>query len=151
MTALIPLPYRILAVLLLIAACIGFGWVKGCEHTNQAWELKQARAEQAAELDAQRKTAAFNAADIAHTKALQEKQDEIDRLSAAVADGTVRLRIAAHCPVQAAATGAGMDPGSGPELDASARPAYFALRSGLARQAEQLKGCQDLLQLERAP
>ncbi len=36
MTA-IPLPYRLLAIAALIAACIGFGWVNGADHVQDKW------------------------------------------------------------------------------------------------------------------
>ncbi|MDI1301943.1 MAG: lysis system i-spanin subunit Rz [bacterium] len=143
--SIIPLPYRVLAILLLIAACIGFGWVKGGEHANLAWELRQAKAEQAADIQHQARIVADAAIDAAKTKELQEKQDENDRLDAAVATGNVRLRLAGHCPVPANASGGSVDIGAEPELDAAARPTYRALRGGITRQEVKLSACQAIL------
>ena len=35
---LIPWPYRLLALVLLAAALIGFGWIKGAEHVQARWD-----------------------------------------------------------------------------------------------------------------
>lgn len=42
MTA-IPLPYRLLAIATLIASCVGFGWVKGADHVQDAWDAATVR------------------------------------------------------------------------------------------------------------
>lgn len=79
-----------------------------------------------------------------HTAALEAARNENIALAAAVAAGTKRLRVAASCPVPTSeATGMGDE--AGPELNAAARPTYYALRDGLARQAEQLAACQSIL------
>ncbi|WP_073105017.1 lysis system i-spanin subunit Rz [Pollutimonas bauzanensis] len=57
---------------------------------------------------------------------LKEKQDENEKLNAAVAAGTVRLRLAATCTT-------GVDDGGTAELNATARPTYNALRAGIAK------------------
>ena len=36
--SLIPWPYRLLALVLLAVALIGFGWVKGAEHVQAKWD-----------------------------------------------------------------------------------------------------------------
>ena len=36
--SLIPLPYRLLAIAALVAACIGFGWTKGADHVQDKWD-----------------------------------------------------------------------------------------------------------------
>jgi len=41
MTA-IPLPYRLLAIAALTAACIGFGWVNGADHVQDKWDAATA-------------------------------------------------------------------------------------------------------------
>jgi hypothetical protein len=51
LTGLIPAPYRILAIVLLIGACIGFGFVKGISREsdrNDAQQLKQKQADEQA-------------------------------------------------------------------------------------------------------
>jgi hypothetical protein len=40
---LIPLPYRLLAIATLIASCVGFGWVKGAGHVQDAWDAATVR------------------------------------------------------------------------------------------------------------
>lgn len=81
-------------------------------------------------------------------KALQEKERENARLRDAVESGRQRLRVAAKCPsVPQSPDSAGVDNGGAAELDASARPAYYALRAGIAKQHEQLKACQGIVRL----
>ena len=43
LTALIPWPYRLLAVALLAVALMGFGWVKGAGHVQAQWDAAEAR------------------------------------------------------------------------------------------------------------
>ena len=38
----IPLPYRLLAIAALVAACIGFGWTKGAGHVQDKWDAATA-------------------------------------------------------------------------------------------------------------
>ncbi len=40
---LIPLPYRLLAIATLIASCVGYGWVKGADHVQDAWDAATVR------------------------------------------------------------------------------------------------------------
>lgn len=35
---MIPWPYRLLALVLLVAALLGFGWIKGAEHVQAQWD-----------------------------------------------------------------------------------------------------------------
>lgn len=44
LTTLIPLPYRILAIALLGAALVGFGWLKGAQHGEAKLEREHAAA-----------------------------------------------------------------------------------------------------------
>lgn len=77
------------------------------------------------------------------TKKLQEKEHENQMLADAVASGTKRLSVRARCPrMSAPETNAGRVEAATTELDASARPAYFALRSGIERTESLLKFCQ---------
>lgn len=44
LTALVPWPYRVLALILLAVALVGFGWVKGADQVHAEWDaavLKQ--------------------------------------------------------------------------------------------------------------
>lgn len=91
----------------------------------------------------------INANDRAAIVRLREAKDANDRLSAAVAAGERRLRVAAKCPGATSAAGAGVDHAGTAELDPAARPAYFALRDGIDQQRQQLMACQGVLLSER--
>lgn len=70
---------------------------------------------------------------------------ELKTMESAVASGIVRLRLAATCTtadVRAAGTDARGTASASPELDAAARPTYFALRDGLNEQRGLLTFCQ---------
>lgn len=43
LTNLVPLPYRVLALILLAVALVGFGWVKGATHVQSEWDLANSR------------------------------------------------------------------------------------------------------------
>jgi len=74
---------------------------------------------------------------------LEEKANENQILSNAVASGVKRLSVRARCPrVPANETDAGGVETTSAELDAAARPAYFALRSGIERTEALLRFCQ---------
>lgn len=164
LTGLIPAPYRWLAMLLLAAACVGFGYVQGCRHTAAVRDLREATADAAhareiARLEARNRdteqgwAAAASLLEQNGYADLQEKQHEIDRLRAAADSGAVRLRVAATCrgDMPSAAASAGVGDAAGPELDAAARPAYFALRGGIDTVTQQLTTCQALLRNDRSP
>lgn len=38
LTVLVPWPYRVLALILLAVALVGFGWVKGADHVQAVWD-----------------------------------------------------------------------------------------------------------------
>lgn len=152
---LIPLPYRLLAIVLLAIACLGAGFVFGCHITSTADELKASNLEDAREqaliashVHAQQQEQAWatTASLIEDTgyQSLQEKTRENDHLRDAVESQRVQLRLAAHCPADlpAPASGGGVDHGAGPVLDAGARPHYFALRRGIVTVEQQLSACQ---------
>lgn len=132
--------WRLVLVSLLLAAAYATGWL----HNDRSWTL-QVQADQLAQSTA---TAAAMVTQRQQTEAiradyLRSKADadaKIAELESRVAAGTGRLRVAARC-VPATGAGAGRaDPGA-PELDAAARPAYFALRRGLADQYALLQLC----------
>lgn len=90
--------------------------------------------------------------DAARTKERTQADEETARLRADVDAGRQRLLVAARCPAAGlpqAAAGPGLDRGTGTELDAAARPDYFALRAGLTRQETKLAACQSILAAER--
>lgn len=85
--------------------------------------------------------------DEAGNRRIGELKNENESLRAAVDSNRVRLRVAAKCPGVTASSS--VDNGEAPELNASARSAYFSLREGLGRQFEQLTACQAILSEER--
>lgn len=104
MIALIPWPYRLLALCALIAACMAFGWVKGASNADARREMADSQRQQresAAQLSAVQRVRSIerNAAASLHTTAttLQEKtrEDLTDRsrLAGALRLGTARLSI----------------------------------------------------------
>ncbi len=165
LTSLIPAPYRLLALALLVVACMGFGFIKGemsgSGRVQARWDAASAQrdkltgeaiARQRAKILAN--DAALQAAADQHLKELQHAQRETNQLRDCVRDGTCGLRINAVCP---AATGrleepsaAGLDPGTGARLAPSAERAYFALRDGIDSAQSKLSACQDELKIRTA-
>ena len=43
MLSLVPFPYRILAILALVAAVFGYGWVRGADHIQARWDAQVAK------------------------------------------------------------------------------------------------------------
>lgn len=97
------------------------------------------RAKDAAAFEAQQREAEY-------LKRLKEADDETKTLADDVADARRRLRVAASC--MRASSGTGAVPGTastdagGAELDSAARPAYYALRSGILKAQAQIAGLQ---------
>lgn len=153
--------YRALALLLVVAALFASGWWSGSSHTERKWQARIDAQERAALELAQRQARRIAEIDTGGMAKLTEARHEIDRMRADVAAGAARLRVAARCPVRPA-IGAGVGDGAprgsagaagstgDAHLDATAEPAYFALRNGIARQHEQLAACQSILTAERA-
>lgn len=133
---------------------IGVGW------RVENWHLS---AEKIAQLEANQKAfaAAFadrdaiaaklSAADDKHSDELRKAQNETNRLRDHLANTSGGLRINALCPpaspITPATGGARVDIGTGAELAATARQAYFALRDGIDRASAQLAACQDELRI----
>lgn len=157
--------YVIWVAVLLITALAWF-----VEH--QAGQLQGVRSELKEALvtvDDERKRAdayllAMRAKDAAAFEAQQRESEYLQRLKEAdyetktladdVADARRRLRVAANC--LRASSGAGSTPGAasadagGAELDAAARPAYYALRTGILKSQAQIEGLQQrVLDLHR--
>ena len=79
------------------------------------------------------------------------KENETSALERAVADGTKRLRVKASCPaVRTEGTISSGTGGGQPELDASARFDYYALRRGIDRQYGLLELCRSELRKRSA-
>lgn len=156
-----------IAVFILFLAWSAFMHNTGYERADQRAQYREALAAKAAQeqllelanahLEEEERLEALIAVMEANAyAALQEKNREIEKLRADVDAGAVRLRVKARCPASLPAAsepapGAGVDTGGTAELDPSARPAYFALRSGIAKQETQLKACQGVLRVIVAP
>lgn len=144
---MIALPWGLIARAVAAAVVLSGMWMSGYYAADRAHLAKQA--------EALRESIALrdkHASEVAHidrtyTAALEAARNENQALAAAVAAGTKRLRVAASCPVSAGQS-AGVGDAAGPELNAAARPTYYALRDGLARQAEQLAACQSILAIQ---
>lgn len=95
LTALVPLPYRILAIVLLIGACIGFGYVKGVSREADRRDALDARAQQAAQLAANNESA--RRAEIgAQREVTREKIRVVYRTIKEKADETVKNNSGAY-------------------------------------------------------
>jgi prophage endopeptidase len=165
MTALLIKYWKPLAMMLALLLIWLHGDHNGSARENRKWEfrsalIQKANAEETARLERKYRKMEQDwqtAADLLATEAytdLKEKERENDKLRAAVAAGTVRLRLKATCPEVPGAAASGepgpVDNGVWPELDAAAGPAYFSLRSGIIRKEAQLSACQGLLRLRSA-
>lgn len=121
LTALIPAPYRALALALLAAALVGFGWVKGAGHVQDKWDAAEGTRAQAvteavlARVAANKKEAERQAA--TNRKITEGKDREIASLTARLnAAGRLRVgpAICGGSPAAAQAHGAGGSDGSDP-------------------------------------
>lgn len=154
------------AVLLLLLLTFFAGDHNGATRVGDRWEKRfavmqrdnaTARAAQEAEYRKRERELADQIAFVEQTgyALLQEKIHENEKLRAAVDAGAVRLRVKARCPSLPAAPegapGAGVDTGGTAELDPAARPAYFALRDGIEKNAAQLTACQNVLRVIVGP
>lgn len=88
MTALIPIQYRILAVIVLAGACMAFGWVRGASHVQVEWDTAntvRVEAERRALLAREHDNAELRATQAAINNAITlGKDNEITRLTARV-------------------------------------------------------------------
>lgn len=144
---------------LVAAALIATGWiVNGWRWSARmaAIEAEQANATTKASEEAREREQVLADAiamiDATRTKERTKADEETARLRADVDAGRQRLLVHAACPAAGlpqAAAGPGLDRGTGTELDAAARPDYFALRAGLTRQETKLAACQSILAAER--
>lgn len=105
MLTLIPLPYRILALVLLAVSMLGGGYVAGLCHEQAAWQASDAKRERedgahllaATQSARAQETALRNKLDAATNQRLQENVDhetQLNAVRAAARAGTERLR----CP-----------------------------------------------------
>lgn len=159
LTMLRGLPWKAIGAIALAAGIFFGGWTVNGWRWQSKWNTRETAYSKAAEKsseEARAKEADWNASFAAVDKERETERtkanEEIARLRAAVDDGTVRLRVRAHCPAPGLPQSAGA-PGNGdaaaPELDSAARQDYFALRQGILDLESQLNEAQDLLERER--
>jgi len=151
---------KLIAAAALALALFSAGWlVNGWRLESQITALKTAQAITETELRAnaniakrEAESAKREAADAVSSaldelhRSEQNAQTETDRLRTAVANRDKRLLIRAHCPAVGGVPENG-SPASGVdepavELDADARPAYFALRSAIESDAGKITALQ---------
>lgn len=166
MTALLIKYWKPLAMMIALLLIWLHGDHNGAARENRKWEfryaiMRQANAEETARLERKYRKMEQDwqtAADLLATESfadMQEKERENEKLRAAVAAGTVRLRLKATCPEVPGPAASGepgpVDNGGGAELDAVSRQHYHSLRSGIIRKEAQLSACQGLLRLRDSP
>lgn len=153
------LPWKAIGMVVMAIGLTVAGWTaRGWLADRDAAEVKAATAianttasEQARDRE-QVLADAIAIIDAEQTAERSKDHEEIDRLSGALAADTAGLRVAAHCTAAGmpdASPGPGMGAGTSAELETAARPAYLALRRGLADQRQQLLACQAVLMGER--
>lgn len=144
--------YAALAGLLLGAA--GAWYVEGMRWDADVANIRKTAADEVAANAA--RTQAQLIAGWAETETIRQvlidykrgAQIEMDRLQRGVGDGSVRLRVAATCAAPAVLAPGAVPGGAGSgttELDAFARPTYYALRTGLSEQYALLNFCRSEL------
>lgn len=152
--------WKLILAALLALGCVYLGYsyadaswraeVKQEALDRTGYQLKLAN-ERAAKAEARQR--AVEAIDTKRAKELADAESENARLRGLVDTGAVRLRVHGTCerPGNTPADSPGLGDGGTCELAAASRQAYFALRSGIARQRSQLLACQDIIRAERAP
>ncbi|AZV94499.1 lysis protein [Pseudomonas sp. S 311-6] len=124
---------------------------------QQATAMAAQSADAAQRLQAAHEELAARQTEWAETEArlygeLRNAENDNESLRADVDAGRRRLLVRAACPASSVtglpdtSTAAGLGHGATDELDPAARPAYFALRSGIERVTAQLEACQARLQ-----
>ena len=146
LTALVPLPYRALALALLAAALLGFGWLKGAEHVQDKWDAADVRNSQT--------TARISVKQAAATVQLVTRYvDRIQKIR--VAGATIKKKVPIYVPVETDAAciltrgfvrlhdaaAAGQLPG--PAGDPDAAPAGIALSAVADTVADNYERCHE--------
>ena len=124
------------------------GWRLGVKMERQRAAYTQALADTTQEaFDKQKENAKkLSKIDARRTKELSNAQSQINDLRARLANGSIGLRIAAHCTsLPHTATASGLGDGAAAQLTENAEQHYFALREAIVRINAQLIACQDIL------
>ena len=151
---MIPIPgavWRYVAAFALgvVIAATAQGWRYGEKIARSESAISTERTESMRLVLAEQESSASRMAeaDKKHTGELIDARGKIADLERRVADGTSGLRVKAKCPTAKPLPEAGSAPGVGggvvesAELDANARPDYFALRRGIIELESALKVC----------
>lgn len=125
------------------------GWRYGEQIARAELAISSERAEAMRLVLAEQESGAARmaSADQKHTGELTDAKGKIADLERRVADGRSGLRVAAKCPADkplpeaGRAAGLGGGGGESAELDANARPDYYALRRGILELEAALKVC----------
>ena len=144
----------------LIAAVVAFGYGWGAngwrldaayQKENNARLQAVAIQRDAAKADLEKLTAELSENNDTHTAQLKKVQNENNTLRNRISAGAVSLRVSATCPDNHAQkpTSASVDNGTRPELDATVRPDYYALRDGINQVTAQLGACQGELSIRQ--
>lgn len=132
-----------------VIAATAQGWRYGEQIARAELAISSERTESMRMVLAEQESssARMAAADQKHTGELTDAKGRIDDLERRVAGGRSGLRIAAKCPAAKPLPQAGRSPslggggGESAELDANARPDYYALRRGVVELEAALKVC----------
>lgn len=132
-----------------VIAATAQGWRYGEQIARAELAISGERAEAMRLVLAEQESSAIHmaTADKKHTGELNDAKGKIDDLERRVDDGRSGLRIAAKCPADKpvpeadSAAGLGGRGGESAELDANARPDYYALRRGVVELEAALKVC----------
>jgi len=136
------LTIAVAALLLLLSIAVLKGQRDSLALQLEMTQMAVNELEQAA-MKSKKMLASRDAVDLKYTEELKNAKNENDRLRAAVADGTKRLRVKASCPVVSRDAGApGVDDGAEPELTGAAREDYFQLRDRIVASEKRLAGLQ---------
>lgn len=141
----------IVAALAFAAGWEGNGWRLGEQHAEERRKTAELAALDIGRAEDARAVlqSKLDAADRRYTREVAQHAEALNILRRDVESDRVRLRVRATCPpvanLPASAVGGSVDTGAGAELDAAARPDYFALRAGIERQRAQLSACQTVI------
>jgi len=153
-----PFPIKTAGIALLAGIAIGWtinGWRLDAKSERREAEIADAKtraSEQARTIETTLQAALVETLDTLDAERTTA-HEEVSRLRADVDAGRKRLRVAATCPA-AILPGNPLVPGgtdpAAPQLDAAARPTYYALVAGLKDAEATLAACQMVLtDLER--
>lgn len=129
----------------------GWRWETEVESLKQGYAEAMAKAESDAREKQNEMAGQVAAIDQKYTKELNDARLEIERLSAAVDDGTASLRVNATCGGSSpeAGPGPGVGNAASARLSDSARRNYFVLRERIQTITAMLTACQEIVRKDR--